>query len=678
MTMGEWSCKKPVWPRPIRRAAWLVAAAAVLCGAPRARAGHNDAPDWLRAAAAEKLPDYPKDTKAVVLLDDVQTTVQSNGEIDTRYRRAIRLLRPEARQDYRGVSVDFDKETKILSLKAWTIEATGQVLAVGEKDAMERSFFNGDIYEDLHEKVLLFSEPNPGNVVGYEYVQRHRPFVFEDDWRFQDTDPVRDARYSLALPVGWDFTDAWFNHPAVPPQDAGTSQHVWEVRDLPAIDIERDMPSWRSVAGWAGFKYFPNNPALRAKTTGSWTDVGLWYDSLTQSSRIASPQIKQKVAELTSGIADPIGKMRALTEFMQRNIRYYAIEIGIGGYQPHPAAEVFAHQYGDCKDKATLLSSMLHEIGIESDYVLIDTNRGFVHPSYPTIDFNHAILAIRLPDSVTDPSLYAVVNDPKLGRLLIFDPTNEFVPLGYLPSYLQDSFGLVAAPDGGHMIQMPLLPPSTNRLLRTAKLTLSPEGDLSGEITELRWGGPAADDRETFHDTEPAKRAQVFENFLGTFLDNFSLLGASIGNLDKNDETLVLDYKFLSRGYAKEAGDMLALPPRVVGDKYTNMLNLFTVAGKPRKFPVDFGGTTRQDDLFDITLPPGFSVAGLPAPVQADCAYADYHSETRIEAGVLHYKRTFEVKNVVVPVGKLPEIESFLQEIAADQSAEALLRRPNP
>jgi transglutaminase-like putative cysteine protease len=636
------------------------------------------APGWLRAAAQEKLPDYPKDARAVILLDEVQTTVQNNGEIETRHRSAIRLLRPEAREDYGGVAVDFDKETKISYLKAWTIRPDGHEIAVGEKDAVERGFLSDIMYDDVKVKALQFPEANPGNVVGYEYVQRDRPYVFQDDWWFQDEVPVRTARFILQIPAGWEFTSDWFNHAEQKPQTLAPNQYVWELKDLPGIEREPEMPAWRSVAGWVGLKYFPRDPALRAKTSGSWTDVGLWYGALTQSSRIASPQIKQKVAELTSGLSDPLAKMRVLANYMQRNIRYFAVEIGVGGYQPHPAAEVFAHQYGDCKDKATLLSAMLREIGIESYYVLIDTHRGFVHPNYPSIDFNHAILAIHLPDDVTDASLYALVNDPKLGRLLIFDPTSEYVPLGYLPSPLQDSYGLVIGPDGGRLVSMPLLPPATNRLLRTAKFSVSPAGDLSGEIQELRWGAPAAQNREEFLEAKPSKRAEVFERFLGSFLNNFTLTGASLGNLEKYDDTLVLHYKFFSLGYAKAAGDLLVVSPRVVGDKYTHLLDLFTVAGKPRKYPIEFDEATHQDDVFDIALPPGYVVDGLPEPVQADCPYASYRSETKVADGVLQYKRTFEVKDVLVPTEKLPEIRSFLQKVAADQQSAAVLRRAAP
>ncbi|MGO9591576.1 MAG: DUF3857 domain-containing protein, partial [Candidatus Acidiferrales bacterium] len=106
----------------------LLAAALLCCLAPRAKAGES-APDWLRAAAQEKLPTYDKDTVAVILLDETQTTVQSNGEIDTRHRMAIRLLRPESRRDYSSLDVPFDKDTKISYMKAWTIETNGHELA---------------------------------------------------------------------------------------------------------------------------------------------------------------------------------------------------------------------------------------------------------------------------------------------------------------------------------------------------------------------------------------------------------------------------------------------------------------------------------------------------------------------------------------------------------------------
>ncbi len=656
----------------------LLAFGAAVCGcvAPRVLAG-DSAPDWLRAAAQEKLPEYDKDTVAVILLDETQTTVHDNGEIDTLHRGAIRLLRPEARREYGWEAVPFDKETKVSYLKAWTIEANGHEIAVGEKDVTEHGFLAEIEYTDVRVKALQFPEANPGNVVGYEYVQRNRPFVFEDAWEFQHRSPVVTARFQLQLPLGWEFTTDWFNYADQKPQTPAPNQYIWEIKNLPGVEIEPAMPPWHAVAGWAGVKYFPRDPAMRAKSSGSWQDIGLWYNGLTQSSRASSPAIQQKVVELTAGISDPLEKMRVLTDYMQKNIRYMAVEIGIGGYQPHPAPEVFAHQFGDCKDKATLLGAMLHEIGIESYYMAIDDRRGMIHPDYPSVYMNHMILAIRLPAGIPDTDLYAVVNDPKLGRLLIFDPTNEHVPLGYLPWYLQHSYGLVTAADGGHLVALPLLPPATNRLLRTAQFSLTSTGDLTGQVHELESGGPAEQERAEFLETQPGKRAEIFDHFLGNFLNSFTLTSASLGNLDKYDRALLLDYKFVSPGYANVAGDLLFLRPRVVGDKGTGTLRLFA-EHKPRKYPIQFQEATEQDDVFDITLPAGYVVDGLPKPVQVDCDYASYKSETQVVNGVLHYKRTFEITGVIVPTEKLPAVRDFLQQVAADQQSSVVLRHLTP
>src|SRR5471030_632537 len=162
--------------------------------------------------------------------------------------------------------------------------------------------------------------------------------------------------------------------------------------------------------------------------------MGDWYLSLTNGRRNAPPEIKQKVAALTATIPAPLDKMKAIADFMQRDVRYVAISLGIGGIQPHTASEVFNHRYGDCKDKATLMSAMLQEIGVESYYVIINSERGSVSRDTPAHfgGFDHAILAIRLPDGVSIPSLVATIQHPRLGRILFFDPTNTFTPFGQI------------------------------------------------------------------------------------------------------------------------------------------------------------------------------------------------------------------------------------------------------
>jgi hypothetical protein len=654
----------------------LVAAAALaailVCSSPRALAG-DSAPDWLRSAAQEKLPEISKDAVAVILLDEQVTTVKDNGDIETRHRRAYKLLRPESHRDYSYVSVNFDNETKITFFKAWTITPDGKQMEVKDKDAVEISVGDFEVFSDNRAKYIEFPEAHPGSIVGYEYVQKHRPFVFEDSWDFQNRVPTVLARFSLVLPPGWEFTNYWSNAPKQEPQSPLTNEYVWEVQNISGLEEEPDMPPYNAIAGHMDVKYFPRDPNLRTKTTGSWIDIGLWFNGLTSASRVPSPALQQKVTELTAGLADPLAKMEALSSYVQRQIRYVAIEIGIGGLQPHPAADVFKHQYGDCKDKATLLSTMLAQIGIDSYYVMIHTDRGVVNPNFPSINGNHMVLAIHIPDGVPTTTLYGLVDDPKLGHLLFFDPTNSYVPLGYLPSYLQLNYGLLMAPTGGKLILLPLSAPATNRLLRTATLSLTPSGNLSGQVQELRWGGPAMQSRALFLTATPANRPKVIEEFLGNSLTNFSFSKASVGNLENYDKDFTLSYGLAVEGYAKTAGDLLIVRPRVLGAKGSDIL-----AGKERKYPIEFDEATRQDDVFDITLPAGYVVDELPKPVNAECPYGSYKSTVQVQDNILHYKRSYEITDILVPTDKFPEVRAFFRAIASDEKSSAVLRRSNP
>lgn len=140
-----------------------------------------------------------------------------------------------------------------------------------------------------------------------------------------------------------------------------------------------------------------------------------------------------------------------------------------------------------------------------------------------------------------------------------------------------------------------------------------------------------------------ANRKKVFEEYVGNSLSDFTLTKASIGNLEQYDQNLTFDYHVVAEGYAKTAGNLLILRPRVVGSKGWSILS-----GKPRKYPIEFQEATRQDDAFDITLPTGYVVDELPKPVNAECPYGSYKSQVQVEGNTLHYTRTYEIKDVYV------------------------------
>jgi hypothetical protein len=654
----------------VRTNAFVAFAIAAACvGAPSALPANL--PDWLAAASKTPLPSsLPKEAVAVVLYSEQQTIVKADGEIEMHYREAYKILRPEGKH-YGTVTIAFSRVTPITYLKAWSIPADGKVYEIKDHDSAETQMAGGEFYDDLKLKVFVIPAADPGNVIGYEVVQKGRPYIFQDVWDFQEQIPVLRAVYTLQIPDGWKYTSHWTNHNELQPQSSGPDQYTWQVTDVPAVAVEDDMPPWRAIAGRLDVKYFSPENALQAEQAGSWRDLGLWYSTLVASSRDSTPEIKAEVATLTAQAKTPLDKIEALASYMQRQIRYVAIEIGSGGYQPHSAGDVFKNQYGDCKDKATLLSAMLKEAGFDSYYAVAQTDRGIVQPQFASaLSFNHMILAIHLPDDVPTADLYATVADPELGKLLFFDPTDEYTPLGYLPDSEQNNEVLLIAPDGGRLVHLPLLPPSTNRLMRTGKFTLTPSGDISGKVQEIRWGGPAVDSRAQYLQIDPKDRAKLIDNFLGTFLDNFQLQSATVGNLTEFSENFVLNYQLIAPGYAKEAGDMIILRPRVLGEKGSPDL-----ASAGRKYPVEFPEATLQTDQFDFTLPPGYKVDELLPPVKVDCGFISYQSQMALDGNVLHYTRSYEVNKVMVPVADLKDLRSAFSAIAADERSAVILKR---
>jgi hypothetical protein len=412
--------------------------------------------------------------------------------------------------------------------------------------------------------------------------------------------------------------------------------------------------------------YFPTN-----KTPyGSWQDVGLWYGQLAGPSRRSSPEIEGKVAELTASKPVTMDKVRALAAFVQREVRYVAIEIGIGGYQPHGAASIFSNRYGDCKDKATLLATMLQQIGVNSYYVLTHSARGVIAPEFPSaMNFNHVVLAIQLPQEAKNLGLPAQRNHPKLGPLLFFDPTDEFTPLGFLPAPEQANRGLLVTQDGGELVELPSPPAAMNLLRRSAKLKLDQFGRLSGEVQEVRSGYPAAEYRFRLLRASPREREKTVESFLGRFLNGVQVAHLAIDHLDEIDKELVLSYAFTADQYGKTAGNLLLLRPAVVGEKSSDILE-----GGPRKEPFEFPALSLFTDEFEWTLPSGYHLDGLPKPLRASFPFAEYQSAVQTHENVILYTRSYEVKDVRVRTEDLPDLKKFFRQIAAEERDMVVLK----
>ncbi len=647
-----------------------LAAVCVLGAATSAVAG--DAPAWMHALVNVPLPPHDEKDDAVELYSEQVVTVLSTDKVRTTVREAYKILRPGGHE--RGqVLVAYRPRTRISGLRGWCIPAQGKDYEVKDKEAIEIALpgiDGSDLVSDVRDKLLRIPAADPGNIIGYEFEMEDQPLALQDTWYFQGQDPVREARYALILPPGWEFKATWLNATEVKPTQSG-NQWQWVVHDIKGVRDEEEMPPFKGMLGQMIVSYFPPGDAP-GKFFGDWKQMGNWYSNLTSGRRDASPEIKQKVTELTAGIPSKFDQMRALAQFVQKDIRYVAIELGIGGWQPHPAAEIFAHRYGDCKDKATLLSSMLQQIGVESFYVSINTRRGSVVPGMQAhLGFNHVILAVKMPEEAKQETLYASLAHPRAGTLLFFDPTDELTPFGQIRGPLQANYGLLVTSDGGDLIELPKQPTAMNGIQRTAKLALDPSGMLVGDVTEVRIGDRAREQRDVLRNvTKDSDRVKPIETMLSHSLGTFQITRASVRNLQASDQPFEYHYSLAAPNYAKYAGNLLMLRPRVLGVKSSGLLE----TKEPRRFPVEFDGPSRDTDTFEIALPPGFEVEDLPPPVDAEYSFASYHSKSEVKGNVLRYTRALEIKELTVPLNQMDDLKKFYRIIAGDERNTAVLR----
>jgi len=636
-------------------------------------ASAGDAPSWMQALVNAPLPEHSEKTEAILMYSETNVTVVAVDKIRTQVREAYKILRPEGRE--RGtVLVYLNSQRKAKSLHGWCIPAQGKDYEVKDKDSLEMAppmIAGIELVQDVKARVLHIPAPEPGNIVGYEYEVEEAPFFLQASWGFQTTLPVRESHYTLQIPSGWEYTSSWVNHTELKPTNAGKNQWQWTITDIKALRPEPNMPPFNGVRGQMIVTLFPPGGGA-LNNFANWNEMGKWYTNLVSTRLDASPQIKQEVAELTAGKTDTLQKMQALAGFVQHDVRYVAIELGIGGWQPHPASEVFIKRHGDCKDKATLLRSMLHEIGVDAYHVAIYTERGAITPATPANHgFNHVIDAIHIPDGVLDGSLVATLQHPKLGKLLFFDPTDDVTPFGQIRGALQANFGLLVTPDGGELTELPQQPSAMNSIQRTAKLILAPDGTLKGDVEEIRLGDRAHSQRSQLlavgKDTDQIKPV---ENLLSSSLSSFHVTHATISNLHKWDQPFGWKYTFEAQNYAKNSGNLLLVRPRVIGNKGMSILE----TKEPRVFPIEFDGPARDTDVFEIAIPDGYVVEDLPPPVDAEYTFASYYAKTEVVNRVIRYSRTFEQKELSVPVAKADELKKFYRLISSDERATVVLK----
>jgi hypothetical protein len=478
----------------------------LLCGAFAAaivRPAHAALPDWARALA-DAAPAVPADVSALptrVLLSETTESLRPDGTVHIRRHFAAQIL------SVRGSDVGtgffpFNERTSITATRAWHLppgeDKAHRDRAPALDIKVDSAFLSGHKVRDVQVYGVL-----KGSLVFFEFEAIEHPTFLSFEHAFFENAPVLLDRYILETPPGFTLRSAWVG-PRGPEPRVDGRQTIWEMRDLPAPVEEPLAEDPYHTAPHLYVQPLPEGggdpPRGFPPSFRDWAAMASWYDGLARDRRAASPALEAASRQKVPAAEAPFfERVKAAALLVRDGVRYTALELGIGGYQPRPAADTFHNLYGDCKDKGTLFQAVLGTAGIASYPVLIYLGSSDPVPeSIPAWAFNHFVVAVPLPEKdAADPRVApARFEAPGHGPMFIVDTTDERTPVGELSISLTGHRALLIEPANGALVTLPAASPDRERVLR--QVGVERRADRSVAVSRLTrlWGEPAAAARD--------------------------------------------------------------------------------------------------------------------------------------------------------------------------------------
>jgi hypothetical protein len=391
-----------------------------------------------------------------------------------------------------------------------------------------------------------------------------------------------------------------------------------------------------------------------------WARVGddYWRDLFVKQMD-RDPTVLAMASQLAAGAATPEERFARAARFVARDVRYVAIELGIGGYQPHRASEILRNRYGDCKDKVCLLLALLGAMGVEGEPALVRTAEdGMLDTSLVDLgQFDHMIARVKLGD-----------------RTVWVDPTATSCASGELPWVDQSTFVLVVGPNGARLELTPTAEAERNELATTLDGSLAPDGGLTGWLTFEGQGQAGEDHRAAFLLRDAAESRRLAEALLQDRLPGARLLDFAVSDPDSVDRPFRLRAQFERPGGALVVDKNLVLLPQIVSVEHLN--GGFGDTSRVYAVELDYLRTYR--DRVRIALPAGYTADAPPAPVTLRGEYFAY--ERRASGGPGSFELTSTVSNLAltVPPGEYRAARAELGRLREAQLAAQVRFRSGP
>ncbi len=535
------------------------------------------------------------------------------------------------------------------------IKADGTVVKAGDDAVQDMSApveQEAPVYTDYRQKHITVPGLRPGEVLEYDMVTVvHTPLAagqFWTDYDFDKNDIVLDEELEIDVPAKRQLKVK--NKPELDPKITeanGRRIYRWTSSHLEREDDTKDKQKDKKKKKKRADE---ERPDVQLTTFVSWEQIGLWYAGLEKDRRAPSPEVRAKAAELTKGLDNDLDKVQALYDYVAKNFRYVSLSLGLGRYQPHASGDVLHNQYGDCKDKHTLLASLLEAEGLHASSVLINSSRK-LDPDVPSpSQFDHVITL--LPMKAPNEEVW-------------MDTTSEVAPFRLLAFTLRDKLALVIPANGKpHLEETPADTPMPDSEISEVDGRINMIGKLEAHVHYTFRGDEELMLRSIFRRVPEAQWQRVVENVNAG-------MGGDITNLKISDpaatrEPFTMSYdvsrpNFLD--WSKKKSDLTLplcqfnLPDIGNGDDDDN--------SDTDPEALKLGPKAEYTYKIKLSLPANY-IAHAPLPLTVKRDYAEYQATYKLEGTTFTAARTLTMRQTELPAPRGSDYQAFRHAVSSD------------
>ncbi len=533
------------------------------------------------------------------------------------------------------------------------VKADGSIVKAGDdavQDLTAPVEREAPVYTDYRQKHITVPGLRPGEVLEYDMVTViHTPLAANEFWADYDFDKINimlDEELDVDVPS--DRPLKLKNKPGLDPKITeanGRRLYHWTSSHLEREDDAKDKDKAKDKKKKKK-KSDEERPDVQLTTFVSWEQIGRWYASLDKDRRTPSPEVRAKAEELTKGLDNEMDKIQALYDFVAKNFRYVSLSLGLGRYQPHAASDVLHNQYGDCKDKHTLLASLLEAEGLHASSVLINSSRK-LDPDVPSpSQFDHVITML-----------------PMGKEEVWMDTTSEVAPFRLLAYSLRNKLALVIPADGTpHLEDTPADTPMPDSEVSEVDGTVNQIGKLEAHVHYTFRGDEELMLRSIFRRVPEAQWQRVVENVNAG-------MGGEITHLKISDpaatrEPFTMSYDVAKPNFldwSKKKSDLTLplcqfnLPDVGIGDD----------DGDSDAEPLKLGPKAEYAYKIKLELPAKYT-ARAPLPFSLKRDYAEYQATYKLEGTTFTAARTLTMREDELPAPRASDYQAFRHAVGSD------------